>query len=318
MTTATRHLKRLSDLGIGAVVLAAIASILSFLPFDAWLIDLTRHFRLQYTVFFACAAVLLVLRWRWAVTALLLLGLNMIELVPRWFAVPTPDPGSGVALRVMTFNVNTRGEPGKALQVIAKAQPDIVLLLEVDQHWLQQLAGLRQSLPFQVAYPRPDNFGIALFSRFAMQSRVVSLGPAQLPSIHASIDIHGHPLQFWGTHPPPPISPTMSTWRDDQLTALTRQLQGIPLTILAGDFNTTPYTPKFARLLRNAAMQDAGVGFGVQGTWPWGFNLLSIPIDHVLHTQDMATTRSKVMWHTGSDHGALVVDLRLPGITTGR
>ena len=299
-----------------ALFVVGLVSLFSYLPFDWWLSDLATHFRLQYCLFFAAMALLLALfqSWWWAVTALFLFCLNLVDIAPRWFIEPVLAPNHVESLRIMTFNVNTRGDPAKALRVIDKAQPDILLLLEVDQQWLMSFAPLRQKFPFQIAQPRTDNFGIALFSRFALEAQIVKLGPAQLPSGHAFVAVHGLTLQFWGTHPPPPIGPTMSALRDEQLAALAQQIQAQPVSILAGDFNTTPYARTFKALLHATGLHHASSGFALQGTWPLRLNILSIPIDHVLHTKDIVTTDTDVLWNTGSDHGALVVDLLVPAV----
>jgi endonuclease/exonuclease/phosphatase (EEP) superfamily protein YafD len=306
----------LQGLLLSTLFVAGLVSLFSYLPFDWWLSDLFTHFRLQYCLFFATTALLLVFcqRWWWAVTALLLFCLNVTEIVPRWLTTPAPAPNQAEPLRLMVFNVNTRGDPVKALRVIEDVQPDIVLLLEIDQQWLASLAPLNRKLPFQMTRPRTDNFGIALFSRFAMEAQIVRFGSAQLPSIRAFVDVRGQTLQLWGTHPPPPIGPTMSAWRDEQLAVLAQHIQAQPLSIMAGDFNTTPYGKTFKALLSTTGLHDASSGFGIQGTWPLAWNILSIPIDHVLHTTDIVTTDKQVLWKTGSDHGALVVDLLVPAV----
>lgn len=295
---------------------AGLVSLFSYLPYEWWLSDLVSHFRLQYCLFFAAMALWFALfqSWSWAVAALLLFCLNLVDIAPRWFPAPVPAPNHVESLRLMIFNVNTRGDPAKALRVIDKAQPDILLLLEVDRQWLMKLSPLRQKLPFQIAQPRSDNFGIALFSRFALEAQIVKLGSLQLPSVHAFVDVHGLTLQFWGIHPPPPIGATMSALRDEQLAAVARQIQAQPLSIMAGDFNTTPYARTFKALLHTTGLLHASSGFGIQGTWPLSLNILSIPIDHVLHTRDIVTTDQQVLWNTGSDHGALVVDLLVPAV----
>ena len=299
---------------IAALFLAGSVSVFSLLPFDWWLIDLFTHFRLQFSLFFAVAALLcLLLRRRLsAVIALLLLCLNLLDVAPRWFASPVTTPETDNSLRLMSFNVNARGDPVKALRVIKEANPDVLLLLEVNQRWIDNLAPLQQSLPFQVTQLRPDNFGIALFSRFEMEANVQTLGPASVPSIQATADVRGRAVQILGVHPPPPIGATYSAWRDAELEAAARRIQGAQLSILAGDFNTTPYSAGFKDLVVMANLHEASSGFGIQGTWPLSVNVLSIPIDHVLHSRDLVTTNHEVWWETGSDHAAVVVDLLVP------
>ena len=294
--------------------LGVLACVLSYLPFDWWLTDLLSHFRLQYALFFAVMVlVLAMLRyWYWVIAGVLLLGLNLTELVPRWLAVPQATPGQGQPLRLMTFNVNSRGDPQKALQVIQASQPDVLLLLEITQAWLQQLAPLTEAFPHQIVQPRTDNFGIALLSRYPIEGQVMWLGPARLPSVHAQVDLHGDKFEVWGTHPLPPMGRERKDWQDQQLTELVGRIQNKPLTIVAGDLNTTPYASNFKTMLHNSGLRDASLGFGIQGTWPLSFNVVSIPIDHVLHTVDIVTTEARVVWDTGSDHAAVVVDLIMP------
>ena len=203
------------------------------------------------------------------------------------------------------------------LQVINEAQPDVLLLMEVDQNWFKAFSTLNQSMPFQLKRARSDNFGIALFSRFSLSGKIETIGPAQVPSIRGLIDVRGTTVQIWGTHPPPPMGATLSRWRNEQLTEIAQRLSNQPLTIMAGDLNNTPYSRTFGYLLQNSGLQDASKGFGHQGTWPMSLNVLSIPIDHVLHSKDIGIRNTQVLWGTGSDHAAIVVDLKIPIIHAG-
>ena len=295
------------------VFLAACVCLLSYLPFGWWMSDLFQHFRLQYALFFGAAALLLLFsrKWIWAGACLLLATSNTAELAPRWFASPPSIEEQGQSLRLITFNVNSRGDPEQALKVIDQAQPDLLLLLEVTQEWQAHLELIRQQLPHHIVHSRKDNFGIALFSRFPLEGQVEWIGPALLPSIHANVDFDGKTLEFWGTHPPPPVSPAMRDWQDGQLKALAIRMKTASHGVLMGDFNTTPYARNFKALLQTTGLRDASFGFGIQGTWPLSVNILSIPIDHVLHTKDIVTTNAQVFWETGSDHGALAIDVIL-------
>lgn len=310
----------------GILLIAGFVSLLAFLPFDWWLIDLFAHFRWQYFLVFAGAAFSLAAlhSWKSATAATLLACLNLVEVAPRYISDSIPPTAtsagsaSGIALRLMTFNVNSQGDPQKALQVINAANPDILLLLEVNPRWMQMLEPLNARLPYQIAQPRRDNFGLVLYRRFALVGQIHDLGSARIPAVYASIELAGKRKRshvgFWGIHPPPPMGPSMSAWRDEVLAELVPCLQGQRLSIVAGDFNTTPYAMSFKSFKSATDLLDSGRGYGLFGTWPMNSRWLSIPIDHVLHTEDIVVRDHRVWWGTGSDHGALVVDLVVPAV----
>ena len=76
-----------------------------------------------------------------------------------------------------------------------------------------------------------------------------------------------------------------------------------------GDLNATPWSAHFKRLLRNAKLRNASRGHGIHRTWPVGMWLMRIPIDHALHSVDVAIADFYVGDEVGSDHLPIVVDV---------
>jgi endonuclease/exonuclease/phosphatase (EEP) superfamily protein YafD len=85
----------------------------------------------------------------------------------------------------------------------------------------------------------------------------------------------------------------------------------VPLVVV-GDFNSTRYTPPFARMLRDGRLGDCAAGRGLHGTWPTRFPPGYIPIDHCLHTEGVWVDRFEVGPFVGSDHYPLLATLRVP------
>jgi endonuclease/exonuclease/phosphatase (EEP) superfamily protein YafD len=221
--------------------------------------------------------------------------------------------------RVVLINVNTwTGDPERVQQVIHDTDPDLVLLEEVSVRWMDALRGLGAVYPHSVARPREDNFGIALFSKHPLDGDVVLIGDVGMPSILARLRLGGHDLTLLGTHPVPPANRQTSTWRNDQLEQLADVAAGIktPLLLL-GDLNTTPWNHYFRRLVKRSGLKDSARGFGVQPTWPCHNPLLRIPLDHCLHSKDIAIVDRQVGPRVGSDHYPLIIDfaIREPGDT---
>lgn len=79
-----------------------------------------------------------------------------------------------------------------------------------------------------------------------------------------------------------------------------------------GDFNMTPWSPKFRQLVADSHLRDTVRGFGLQPTWPAGAPQFWIPIDHVLVSPDILVVDRRVGPDLGSDHYPVIVDIQLP------
>ncbi|MDB2577307.1 hypothetical protein N9Z54_08950, partial [Planctomycetota bacterium] len=162
---AARNAARFLWLALAGLVLARLAMACAGLH---WTLELSTHFTFQYGLLalavmagFACLARPLGL----ALTAVVV-GLHsgpLLELTesPPDRAALIPGGTRLLMANVRTSNANRRG----LLELVESTQPDAVLLLEVSEAWLADLAPLEVEFPHRLAAPRGDNFGIALYSR---------------------------------------------------------------------------------------------------------------------------------------------------------
>jgi endonuclease/exonuclease/phosphatase (EEP) superfamily protein YafD len=241
---------------------------------------------------------------------------NLAVLSPYLF----PQTGSAFAgtrrLRVVTLNVHTANPRHDLVEAFLRHEdPDVIVLTEVDDRWLTQLAPLTNRWPHSVPAPRDDNFGIALFSRHPLRdARAVYLGEAGVPSIEAEVRFESGSVVVVGTHPLPPSGAENSGLRDGQLDQVGEHLAGRSgPRILLGDLNTTPWSPVIRRLLTRSGLKDSLRGRGYQPTWPSHFFLFWIPLDHCLVSDEVAVLARHVGPHVGSDHRPVIVDLGLAG-----
>jgi endonuclease/exonuclease/phosphatase (EEP) superfamily protein YafD len=72
-------------------------------------------------------------------------------------------------------------------------------------------------------------------------------------------------------------------------------------TVLAGDFNATPWCAGFAPLLA-AGFEHGRRGQGLQASWPVALGAWGIPIDHVLTRGGVGVVRQHLEPDVGSDH----------------
>ncbi len=294
-----------------AGMIACAATALGFLGRFHWFLDLFSHFRLQYL-----AGLLLIaapLYWaRYRKTAILFVAfaaVNLATILPLYFG-RQKAPENGLPLRAMLININTHyGDAVRIKDAITEANPHILVLEEISDQWVADLAWLADSHPHSVVEPREDNFGIGLFSVYPLiESEVVYIGSAGVPSILATVDTGRVKLRVVATHPMPPGGYDYSRWRNEQLEQLPDHLQSPHPLILLGDLNVTPWNHYFHRLLAKSGLRDSAKGFGLQPTWPEFCLPLRIPIDHILHSSGIVVVNRRIGKSVSSDHLPVIVD----------
>lgn len=279
--------------------------------------ELATHFRPHYFVALLAGALYLVLarRGAWLVPVLLCGFLNGLYVLPYYRAPLVPPAGSeSSSIRLLLANVQTSNtEHELVMELVRREDPDIIALLEVDQRWLDSIAVLKGSYPYFVEEPRSDNFGIAVLSRVPLKALgLVSYGSADVPSVEGRFLLGGQEVLFVATHPVPPIGTQMFRWRNEGLRELAAVAAAAPLCVLAGDLNSTPWSPDYREFEQESGLGNARRGFGVLPTWPVALGPLGIPLDHCLVSEAIVVTSVRCGPGIGGDHRPLLVDLRLP------
>jgi endonuclease/exonuclease/phosphatase (EEP) superfamily protein YafD len=282
-----------------------------------WAFDLFSHFRLQY-VLAALVLGLLALSVRAHGSAAVLAAVAVVHGVAikdLWLGGTASAALGGVPLRVVSVNVLAQNRtPEKVLEFVRTADADLVLLLDADKRdWRAVLDGLRQLYPHHT--PQARSAPALLFSRWPIVSDRLLLAPrSRRPYLVAELAIDGQVLEFVGVHPssPSPSEPRASSRRNRELDHIAQVVQGTDApVIVAGDFNTTPWSPHFQDLLAAAGLRNAAEGKGYNPTWPTFFWPARIPIDHVLLKGSVTATAVRRGPAVGSDHYPIIADLRL-------
>jgi endonuclease/exonuclease/phosphatase (EEP) superfamily protein YafD len=120
------------------------------------------------------------------------------------------------------------------------------------------------------------------------------------------------PFQLIATHPLPPISPGLTASRDSQLLTLAERCRSNPPSLLVGDFNLAPWSPRFEPILKAGQLTDASLGYGLTPTLtPLPTLLGGLKVDHVLVSQDLTVRDYSVRPCRHSDHTIVIVDFRI-------
>ncbi|MDP7494988.1 MAG: endonuclease/exonuclease/phosphatase family protein [Roseibacillus sp.] len=297
-----------------SVVTLAGATLLSLLGRLHWFFELFTHFPLQIAsgLIIVILATLLFRRWIPAAIGLLCLLPHLTALShyypSREFSTEPSD------FRVLSFNVLTSNQSHDAvLSYLSECDADFIFLTEINPDWVEALSPLDSDYPYFVKFPRPDNFGMTLYSRHPFVSHEIRfIEGVQVPLVHAVIDLGGHELEVIGCHPVPPMGARQASARNDYLAGLTEitTTSTLPAVIL-GDFNATVWSPHLREFIKTTSLMDSGRKRGFQPTWRWFNPFFSIPIDHVFHNAALSCTNRQIGPALGSDHRPVITEFAL-------
>ena len=300
-------------------VLAAtfIAGVLSpWLADRVWLCEIACHFQVQYIVGLSLLAAIFIATGRRKFGGGLLLAALLaftIHWLPFYWS-EFPSPKGSRSLRLLSANLHFHNPSHELfLELVDREQPDVILLFELSEIWAPDLKFLDQKYPHSKIMPSPGHSGCGVYSRLPLES-VAILGVDPYPNfvIEARVLVDDAVVTIFGTHPLAPYTAAEQLMRNAQLANLAGRIgRSRPHTILAGDFNTSSWSPCFGNLMRATGTRDTRRGFGICPTFPATIWPLQTPIDHCLVTPDISVLDRRVGPNIGSDHLPIIVDLRL-------
>lgn len=227
-------------------------------------------------------------------------------------------PGSAAQIvRAVTVNVlQSNRETARLFNQLRELKPDLLLALEANGWWQEQLAEFRRELPHALACPLENFYGMLLLSRWPLHdSRIQFLVEPDKPSLHCLVLLPGGAtLRLVCLHPAPP-SPTEnaeSTERDAELIQVARTLEHERRpTIVMGDLNDVAWS-RTTRLFRKlSGLLDPRVGRGLFNTFPARLPFLRWPVDHLFHSRHFTLVHLRRLGAFGSDHFPVFAELAL-------
>lgn len=201
------------------------------------------------------------------------------------------------------------------IEQIQKLQPDLVLTLETDQTWQNELSVIEKDYPYCVPVPLDNLYGMHLYSKLELHDTEVKfILSDEIPSIHTTVTLRsGNQVQLYCLHPKPP-SPTEakdSTLRDAELLIVGDQIKDLDEScIVMGDLNDVAWSRTTRLFQRISGLLDPRVGRHYVNTFHADYPLLRWSLDHVFHSTDFALVKMERLPHVGSDHFPVYVVLQ--------
>lgn len=223
------------------------------------------------------------------------------------------DPKGMISLLISNV-LTTNKRSDKLLAHVQAYKPDILLTLESDQRWEQELSVLEQEYIYTVKIPKDNLYGMHLYSKLKLEDiEIKYLISDEIPSIHGYVRLrNGQRIKFHALHPKPP-SPTeddTSTNRDAELLLVGREISAEKESVLVfGDLNDVAWSRTTRLFQQLSGLLDPRKGRGFYNTFHADYALLRWPLDHVFHTIDFTLIKLKCLQGIGSDHFPMYIKL---------
>ena len=269
-----------------------------------WLVDLAANFQMLYLLSLIIGLILTLEKNRGYLWVIIFIPVPWLTAHDS----ATETTSTDQSIKVLSANTNFKNSDLQALkELINSEQPDIVVLLELSHGQARQLADLKD-YPFQQINPDDSPFGIGLLSKLPFSSVTVDFNwrgsSLKIPTIKIVAEWNAQLINVVAFHPMPPIAPEFHLARNKKIQEIVEKSKqsGLP-TIIAGDFNATPWSSAFAPIEYMRAT-------GLQSTWPTRYFGLSV--DHVLVSDHWQVKQSRVGPDIGSDHLPVVAEVINP------
>jgi endonuclease/exonuclease/phosphatase (EEP) superfamily protein YafD len=308
-------------IGVLLLVVTGFAIACSATGWDYWP-DLFSHFQIQYwlgAVFLTI--LLLLLRTRYPI----LIGLFCVALlsahVLTWYI-----PSSGATtpfVKILFANVwEYNSNHAQILTLVRSEAPDFVLFAEASARWKKELDTLKDIYP----YSTREKKGELIYSKSDLKDTEIIDRDLRFQnvSIIRKLKHKGQEFTLIAAHPPSPTLVHNFFDRNKQLDELGNYLEhSTDNLIIAGDFNTSPWSPYYRKFAYRARLVNARQGFGLVPTWapPSVRRLpeflqpfLSVPIDHIFTRSGsikLRATSFRTGPYIGSDHLPVIAEIGL-------
>jgi len=291
----------------------------------AWWLDVLADFQVQYVAVASALlmAALFMRRTKETLLALALLTVHGAALVPLVSqmvpvaAAPAPVLAGSSAMKLVSFNLNFNNHQTAAtIDFLRREDADVVTLMEVTENWRRALEQLKDIYPYRFYGPvcrcsDDPPHGDAMLSKRPWREVQAERSP-----------LTGRPFAVWARFASAPsdivvvgvhlINPLFHPLRHQlaeatHLAAVVRRHAG-PL-VVTGDFNMTPFSARYAVMLREAGLRRADGG--IIASWPALLTPFGLPLDHILINAKVGDAVMQAGPRLGSDHLAMIAALGL-------
>ncbi|WP_224484711.1 endonuclease/exonuclease/phosphatase family protein [Robertkochia aurantiaca] len=319
-----------------ATIILAVCSLLSILRnTESRFLKMLDFSRIQFFIASIISLILFLIvakRWQWH-DYLLVLGLaggliingsylvNYTTIVSK--TVPTAseeDVSPDNQISILLANVkmtNRNAQP--FLNLIQLKNPDIIIAMEIDDWWDQQLEQIETDYPYTQETINNVAYGMTLYSKSPLKDVDVNyLNNEKVPSFECTIQLkNGEDILLYSMHPVPPkhseYFPDNEGQQETAMKTLGKKIKNSNLPIIvAGDFNDVSWGATDELTETNDLLNDVRVGRGFFNSYNAENALMRWPLDHILVTKEFRVVKLERQSDIDSDHFPIYIELVLP------
>ncbi len=223
----------------------------------------------------------------------------------------------GRSISLLASNVYMPNRNVDALvKLIEQKKPNIIVTLETNYWWEQQLDQLKDKYQYCVKVPLENMYGMHLYANLPLEDiQVKFLIDNEIPSIHGKVVLSsGERVELHCLHPMPP-SPTeseTSTDRDAELLMVGKEIDTDkgPVIVL-GDLNDVAWSDTTNLFQKISGLLDPRKGRGSFNTFHAKYPFMRWPLDHIFHSNHFTLNHIERLPSIGSDHFPIYISLHL-------
>ncbi|RZK66372.1 MAG: endonuclease [Pedobacter sp.] len=308
-------------------VFTIISTIIPFIRHDYWVFRVFEYPRLQKLCLNIVLLTVILTNWFpseiWEKAVAILLLLNLIYLCYLIFPytifakrqiISSRNPSGKQNLKILIANVYQDNKKAKDYhELINECEPDVILLVETNQWWAEQMSTISRSYPHQITAPLENTYGMLLYSKLPLNGEVNFLVESDIPSIQATVTLNsGQTVQLFCLHPKPPVpqESTKSTERDKEILmiAVKAKESKLPVVVM-GDLNDVAWSYTTDLFGKISGLLDPRRGRGFFNSFNAKYFFLRFPLDHIFCSADFALKSIARLRSCGSDHFPMCVNL---------
>jgi len=247
----------------------------------------------------------------------------LVAAIPFLFLPPPAPSIAGMPVSIVAANVYVDNpDPTDFLAIPAVASADILVLQEMTPRWQDALLASGR-WAFESSRDLEGNTDMKLFSRFPiLDAQTVSPQSTDTGGRYAvrfELLVDGRTVIVYAVHPQTPRSTRMWRQRAAYLRDLGRALGAEPAdasVIVAGDWNTPPWSPFFRDFLSSTGYRTTESRW-----WPsptrfsirlWSLTEIGTPIDRIVVSPNVGLSDLLMGPTFGSNHLPVIARLSIP------
>jgi endonuclease/exonuclease/phosphatase (EEP) superfamily protein YafD len=202
----------------------------------------------------------------------------------------------------------------KTKEMVYRYLPDILLIIEPDQWWMDQLSEFDSLFQYSIKKPQDNTYGMILYSKFPLlKTEVNFLVKEDVPSIFATVVLPGgKEFDLHCLHPEPPRPGTDTYERDAELLLVGKRIRNTNKpAMVVGDLNDVAWSHTSELFQRYSDLLDPREGRGFFNTYNAHLPLLRYPLDHFFYSEEFGLVQLQKLEATGSDHFPMLMEVCL-------